>query len=64
MKNIKALYFKNSIIKFMVSYIGILLLPLFICMMSYESTFNIVEEDIKDKNLAALNHSKNSNFLL
>lgn len=59
MKKIKNLYFKNSIIKFMVSYAIILLLPLLISLVSYQITFHIVEEDIKENNLSMMNHSKN-----
>ena len=58
MKRLRKLYLQNPVFKFMISYTLILILPLLICLMGYNISFNIVEEEIKDNNLAMMNHSK------
>ena len=59
MKNLKKLYLQNSIFRFMVSYAGVLLIPLLVCLLSYQFAFNTVEEEIKENNLSMLTRSKN-----
>ena len=59
MKNLKKLYLYNSIFRFMVSYAGVLLIPLLVCLLSYQFAFNTVEEGIKENNLSMLKRSKN-----
>ncbi len=44
----------------MISYVGVLLIPLLMCLLSYQVAFNTVKEDIKESNLVMLNRSKNS----
>lgn len=44
----------------MISYIGVLLIPLLMCLLSYQVAFNTVKEDIKQSNLLMLNRSKNN----
>lgn len=58
MKRLRKLYLQNPVFKFMISYTLILILPLLICLMGYNISFDIVEEEIKENNLAMMNHSK------
>ncbi|HHX60928.1 MAG TPA: helix-turn-helix transcriptional regulator [Epulopiscium sp.] len=55
--NIKS---KNAVTKFMISYSLVLLLPLIISMIGYQISFSIVEEGIKDTNLAMINQGRDS----
>lgn len=59
MKDLKKLYLHNSIFRFMVSYTGVLLVPLLVCLLSYQFTFRIVKEEIIQNNLAMLTRNKN-----
>ena len=59
MKNLRKLYLHNSIFRFMVSYAGVLLIPLLVCLLSYQFAFNTVKEEIKQNNLSMLTRSKN-----
>ncbi len=52
--------FKNTVTKFMISYSLVLLLPLVISMVGYQISFSIVEEGIKDTNLAMINQGRDS----
>lgn len=58
MKNWFKINFKNTVTRFMVSYSIVLLLPLVLCMIGYQISFNIVEEGIKDTNLAMINQGR------
>lgn len=58
MKNLRKLYLHNSIFRFMVSYAVVLLVPLLVCLLSYQFAFNTVEEEIKENNLSMLKRSK------
>lgn len=57
MTEFKRLHIRNSILKFWISYSIVLLLPLFLCMIGYQAAFDIVEKDIKDKNLSMMKYS-------
>ncbi|MBE6024134.1 MAG: helix-turn-helix domain-containing protein [Cellulosilyticum sp.] len=59
MKNLRKLYLHNSIFRFMISYAGVLLIPLLVCLLSYQFTFKIVKEEITQNNLAMLTQNKN-----
>lgn len=59
MKNFKKLYLHNSIFRFMISYAAVLLIPLLVCLLSYQLTFNTVKEEIEENNLSMLTRSKN-----
>ena len=59
MKNLKKLYLHNSIFRFMISYAGVLSIPLLVCLLSYQFAFNTVKEEIKQNNLSMLTRSKN-----
>ena len=59
MKNLRKLYLHNSIFRFMISYAGVLLIPLLVCLLSYQFTFKIVKEEITQNNLSMLTQSKN-----
>lgn len=60
MKNIKGLYSNNAVCRFMISYVGVLLIPLLVCLMSYQISFNIVKDSIEQNNLSIINTKKNS----
>lgn len=59
MKGLKKLYLHNSIFRFMISYAGVLLVPLLVCLLSYQFTFKTVKEEIKENNLSMITRSKN-----
>lgn len=59
MKNLRKLYAHNSIFRFMISYAGVLLIPLLVCLLSYQFAFNTVKEEIKQNNLSMLKRNKN-----
>lgn len=59
MQSLRKLYSHNSIFRFMVSYAGVLLIPLLVCLLSYQFAFNTVKEEIKQNNLSMLTRSKN-----
>lgn len=59
MKNLRKLYLHNSIFRFMISYAGVLLIPLLVCLLSYQFAFNTVKEEIKQNNLSMLTRSRN-----
>ena len=59
MKNLRKLYLHNSIFRFMISYAGVLLIPLLVCLLSYQFAFNTVKEEIKENNLSMLTRSRN-----
>ena len=59
MKNLRKLYLHNSIFRFMISYAGVLLIPLLVCLLSYQFAFNTVKEEIKENNLSMLKRSRN-----
>lgn len=58
MKNFKKLYLHNSVFRFMISYATVLIVPLMVCLLSYQITFNTVREEIKQNNLTMLTRSK------
>ena len=51
---------KNTVVKFMISYSLVLLLPLVICMIGYQISFNILGEGIKNTNLAMINQGRDT----
>ena len=57
MKKLVQLYWKNSILQFLVSYILILVFPLFIISFGFQKAFRIVENDLKDSQIDMLGHS-------
>lgn len=57
MKKIRQLYAQNSIIQFLVSYILVLILPLFILSYGFNSAFKIVKQDIEDSYISMMEHS-------
>lgn len=57
MRRLKEFYLHNSIAQFLVSYIMVLIIPLFALWYGFQSAFWIVEEDIKQSNIAMLDHS-------
>lgn len=57
MKKLIKLYWKNSILQFLVSYILILVFPLFIISFGFHNAFQIVENDLKDSHIDMLGHS-------
>lgn len=57
MKKLKALYLRNSIVQFLVSYIMVLVIPLMVLSNGFQSAFSIVEQDIKESNVTMLGHS-------
>lgn len=57
MKKIIQLYWRNSILQFLVSYILILVFPLFIISFGFQKAFQIVESDLKDSQIDMLGHS-------
>ena len=59
MKSLKKLYLHNSIFRFMISYAVVLLIPLLVCLLSYQFTFNTVKEEITQNNLSMLTRSSN-----
>ena len=59
MKNLKKLYLHNSIFRFMISYAGVLLIPLLVCLLSYHFTFKTVKDEITQNNLSMLTRSTN-----
>ena len=59
MQSLRKLYSHNSIFRFMISYAGVLLIPLLVCLLSYQFAFNTVKEEIKQNNLSMLTRSKN-----
>lgn len=60
MKRWLKINYQNTVTKFMISYSLVLLLPLVIFMIGFKISFNIVEEGIKDTNLAMINQSKDT----
>lgn len=57
MQMLKNFYLHNSIVQFLVSYIMILIIPLFVLGYGFQSAFSIVEQDIKESNVTMLGHS-------
>lgn len=59
MKGLRKLYLHNSIFRFMISYAGVLLIPLLVCLLSYQFAFITVKQDIIENNLSTLTKSRN-----
>lgn len=57
MKKLKEIYLKNSIIRFLVSYILVLVIPLCILSYGFASAFQIVRDDIENSYVTMLEHS-------
>lgn len=57
MKKLRQLYTQNSIIQFLVSYILVLILPLFILSYGFNTAFKIVKQDIEDSYVTMMSHS-------
>lgn len=57
MKKLRQLYAQNSIIQFLVSYILVLILPLFILSYGFNTAFKIVKQDIEDSYITMMSHS-------
>ena len=57
MKRLRQLYSQNSIIQFLVSYILVLILPLFILSYGFNTAFKIVKQDIEDSYITMMSHS-------
>ena len=57
MKKLKKLYLSNPIIQFLYSYILVLIIPIVILFYGFNNAFSIVENDIKESNIAMLTQS-------
>ena len=53
-----AQYEKSCIVQFLLSYILVLLIPLFIAFIGFQMSFHVVRNDIQSANLKMLNHTK------
>jgi len=57
MRKLIQLYWKNSILQFLASYILILVFPLLVISLGFQNAFQIVEHDLKDSHIDMLRHS-------
>lgn len=56
---LKTLYLKDSIMQFWASYLIVIMIPLFIVIFGFKSSFNIIEDDLTSSNLNRMINSKN-----